>query len=64
MAGEADVLKNPILQNFLHGDPNVPLAANDSFSGRGIVDSTGILELASPLLVDPVSEAHRSDAVA
>ena len=45
MAGDADVLRDFILENFLYGDRNTPLAADDSFSGRGIVDSTGILEL-------------------
>ena len=45
MAGEGDVLREFILENFLYGDRNTPLAADDSFSVRGIVDSTGILEL-------------------
>ena len=45
MASEADLLKNFIVDNFLYGDRDVALAADDSFSERGIVDSTGILEL-------------------
>lgn len=45
MAGAADVLKEFIVQNFLFGDRGAPLTLDDSFSERGIVDSTGILEL-------------------
>ena len=45
MTAPRDVLKGFIVQNFLYGDATTPLAENDSFSERGIVDSTGILEL-------------------
>jgi len=45
VAGAADVLKEFIVQNFLFGDRGAPLTLDDSFSERGIVDSTGILEL-------------------
>jgi acyl carrier protein len=45
VAGDADVLRDFILENFLYGDRNTPIAPDDSFSRRGIVDSTGILEL-------------------
>ena len=45
MAGAAEVLREFILENFLFGDRNAPLSPDDSFSERGIVDSTGILEL-------------------
>lgn len=33
------------MENFLYGDESVPLSPQDSFVERGIVDSTGILEL-------------------
>jgi acyl carrier protein len=45
VAGAADVLREFIVQNFLFGDRSAPLTLDDSFSERGIVDSTGILEL-------------------
>lgn len=45
MTAPADALRGFIVQNFLYGDATVSLAENDSFSERGIVDSTGILEL-------------------
>jgi len=45
VAGAADVLKEFIVQKFLFGDRGAPLTLDDSFSERGIVDSTGILEL-------------------
>jgi acyl carrier protein len=34
-----------IVENFLYGDESVSLSGQDSFVERGIVDSTGILEL-------------------
>ncbi len=40
-----DALRCFIVQNFLYGDAATRLGENDSFSERGIVDSTGILEL-------------------
>ena len=45
MAGAAEVLREFIVQNFLFGDREASLTPDDSFSERGIVDSTGILEL-------------------
>jgi acyl carrier protein len=34
-----------IIENFLYGDQKIILKDEDSFSDRGIIDSTGILEL-------------------
>jgi acyl carrier protein len=45
VAGAAEVLTGFIRENFLFGDSNASLSPDDSFSERGIVDSTGILEL-------------------
>ena len=38
-----------IVENFLYGDHAAPLEADDSFLEKGIVDSTGILELVAYL---------------
>ena len=42
-------LRNFVIQNFLYGDRNAALDNNDSFLEKGIVDSTGVLELVSYL---------------
>jgi acyl carrier protein len=34
-----------VVQNFFYGDESVPLKETDSFIERGIVDSTGVLEI-------------------
>jgi acyl carrier protein len=38
-------LRNFVVQNFLFGDLTRPLSDDDSFLEKGIVDSTGILEM-------------------
>jgi acyl carrier protein len=38
-------LRNYILENFLFTDDQSVLSNNDSFLNKGILDSTGILEL-------------------
>jgi len=38
-------LRRFIIENFLYGDQRVVLKDEDSFSDRGIIDSTGVLEL-------------------
>jgi acyl carrier protein len=38
-------LRRFIVENFLFGHEEPPLAEDDSLLGRGIVDSTGVLEL-------------------
>lgn len=40
-------LRNFVIENFLYGDRKTPLSDDDSFSDKGIVDSTGVLELIS-----------------
>ncbi len=40
-----ETLRNFVVQNFLFGDLTRPLADDDSFLEKGIVDSTGILEM-------------------
>jgi acyl carrier protein len=42
-------LRNFVIENFLYGDRNASLDNNDSFLEKGIVDSTGVLELVSYL---------------
>lgn len=39
------ILRNYILQNFLFTDDDSVLSNSDSFLEKGIIDSTGILEL-------------------
>jgi acyl carrier protein len=36
-----------IVEHFLYGDQSAPLKPEDSFLDRGIIDSTGVLELVS-----------------
>ena len=43
--GHEEELRGFIVENFLYGDKTVTLKADDSFSDRGIIDSTGVLEL-------------------
>lgn len=38
-------VKEFIINNFLFGQEDEPIAEKDSFMGKGIIDSTGILEL-------------------
>lgn len=38
-------VKEFIVNNFLFGQEDDPISENDSFMGKGIIDSTGILEL-------------------
>jgi acyl carrier protein len=38
-------LRNFILENFLFGDKSRPISDQDSLLGKGIIDSTGVLEL-------------------
>ena len=40
-------LRNFIIENFLFGNTETPLADGDSFMQKGILDSTGILEVVS-----------------
>jgi acyl carrier protein len=40
-----EILRNFVVQNFLFGDLTRPLGDDDSFLEKGIVDSTGILEM-------------------
>ncbi len=40
-------LRNFIVENFLFGSTETPLGDNDSFMQKGILDSTGILEVVS-----------------
>ena len=40
-----DSLREFIIENFLYGDRTSELAPEDSLIERGIVDSTGVLEL-------------------
>ncbi len=41
----SEVVRNFVVDNFLFGQETKQLAAADSFLEKGIVDSTGILEL-------------------
>ncbi len=45
MTLDAEDLRRFIIENFLYGDQRIALKDDDSFSGRGIIDSTGVLEL-------------------
>ena len=38
-------IKNYILENYLFTDDQSALASNDSFLDKGVLDSTGILEV-------------------
>lgn len=40
-----ETLRRFVVENFFYGDQRVPLDRDDSFSDRGIIDSTGVLEL-------------------
>lgn len=42
-------LRDFVVENFLYGDRNASLDDRDSFLEKGIVDSTGVLELVSYL---------------
>lgn len=41
-----DKIRTFIFENFLFGEPDEKLKNSDSFMEQGIIDSTGILELA------------------
>ncbi len=41
----AQILRNFVIDNFLYADRDTQLNDDDSFSDKGIVDSTGVLEL-------------------
>lgn len=43
----AKEIRNFIVENFLFGDSEVPLAEEDSLLQKGLIDSTGILEVVS-----------------
>ena len=38
-------LRKFVVENFLFGSPDTPLADDESFLETGIIDSTGVLEL-------------------
>lgn len=40
-----ETLRRFVVENFLYGDQRAPLDRDDSFSDKGIIDSTGVLEL-------------------
>lgn len=40
-----DMIRNFILENYLFTDDQSALSSSDSFMGKGIIDSTGILEV-------------------
>jgi len=44
-----DILRNFVMKNFLYGDERVVLGDQDSFLEKGIIDSTGVLELVAYL---------------
>ena len=41
----ANEIRNFIVENFLFGDTTVPLGEDDSLLQKGLIDSTGILEV-------------------
>lgn len=43
----ANEIRNFIVDNFLYGDTTVPLGEDDSLLQKGLIDSTGILEVVS-----------------
>ena len=43
----AKEIRSFIIDNFLFGDADVLLGENDSFLQKGLIDSTGILEIVS-----------------
>ena len=45
--GLAGKLRTFIIDNFMFGENAASLANNDSFLDKGIIDSTGVLELVS-----------------
>jgi acyl carrier protein len=40
-----ETVRNFIIEHFLYGDRNASLGPDDSFLDKGIIDSTGVLEL-------------------
>jgi acyl carrier protein len=45
MADTKQQLRDYIVENFLFGDTDTEFTNNDSFMEKGIIDSTGILEV-------------------
>lgn len=41
------LIRGFIVENFLFGDKDAPLGDEDSFLQKGLIDSTGILEVVS-----------------
>jgi acyl carrier protein len=41
------LIRDFIVENFLFGNKDVPLGDKDSFLQKGLIDSTGILEVVS-----------------
>ena len=60
--GVISSVKEFIVNNFLFGQEDEPIAENDSFMEKGIIDSTGILELIdfTEETIDPVIELDRT----
>jgi acyl carrier protein len=44
-----EVVRHFIVEHFLYGDTSSPLRPDDSFLDKGIIDSTGVLELVAYL---------------
>jgi acyl carrier protein len=54
---------NFIVEHFLYGDQTTPLKPEDSFLDKGIIDSTGVLELVAYLQKEFGIEVHDAEII-
>jgi acyl carrier protein len=52
-----------IVEHFLYGDRSAPLGPEDSFLDKGIIDSTGVLELVAYLQKEFSIEVHDAEII-
>lgn len=45
MSGIETDVRHFVIENFLYGRDDVPIASDASFTEEGVIDSTGVLEL-------------------
>jgi len=52
-----------IVEHYLYGDRSVPIGPEESFLDRGIIDSTGVLELVAYIQKEFGIEVHDAEII-
>jgi acyl carrier protein len=58
-----ETVQHFIIEHFLYGDRSAPLGPEDSFLDKGIIDSTGVLELVAYIQKEFGIEVHDQDII-